>query len=150
MKIKTILTFIFGVCILFMMTSITFAKGGETMMEKQQKIDQYIFEDKTEELAEKGITVTHTVALENTIEIGIIPYSEENIRYFQDAFGKDQVTIVEGEQAVTLAENSPETTAPATHQNQEKSNKTYIYITAFILAAAGTYFVIQRRKKSVK
>ena len=86
----------------------------------------------------------------NTIEIGIIPYTEENSRYFQEAFGKDEVTVVEGEKAVTLIENSPETKAPSTHQNQEKSNKTYVYTTAFILAAAGTFFVIQRRKKSVK
>ncbi|AKL96006.1 copper amine oxidase domain-containing protein [Clostridium aceticum] len=72
------------------------------LLEKQKEIDQYVFVTHVEEIAEAGFTVTHTGPRENYVEVGILPYDETNANYLYQLFGKEQVSVVEGIQAVTL------------------------------------------------
>ncbi|MFT4416145.1 hypothetical protein ACLM5H_19975 [Fredinandcohnia humi] len=87
-------------CFLFFSAGTIYANT----IDKQKEIDQYIFETNSAEVAELGINVTHTAPLEDTVEIGITPYSEEAAAYFYEKFGKDTVTVVKGIQAVTYGE----------------------------------------------
>ncbi|NLK85972.1 MAG: hypothetical protein GX279_00570 [Clostridiaceae bacterium] len=72
------------------------------MYDRQLEADRYLFADHTEEIAAKGITVTHTSATNEYVEIGIIPFNEENADFIYQALGKDKIKVVEGVQAVTM------------------------------------------------
>lgn len=72
------------------------------LYEKQQEIDKYLFEEHAKEIANLGFKVTHTAVMDNQVEIGITPYNDTNADYLYDAFGKEAVNVVEGEQAVIL------------------------------------------------
>jgi hypothetical protein len=101
MKSKLLFSVVLGLCLAMSSAMNVFAEKG--IIEKQREVDQFIFEDHSTEIAELGITVTHTSPGENIIEIGIVPFSEENANYFYEAFGEENVKVVEGEQMVTLS-----------------------------------------------
>lgn len=73
---------------------------SDEILEKQKEIDKILFKDNLEKIREKGFTVTHTAPMEDYVEIGIAPYSEENANYIYELIGKDKVKVIEGEQAV--------------------------------------------------
>jgi uncharacterized protein YdaT len=73
---------------------------NKQMYDKQLEADRYLFADHTDELAAKGITVTHTSVTNGYIEIGIIPFNDENAGFIYKALGKDKIKVVEGVQAV--------------------------------------------------
>ncbi|AOY74579.1 stalk domain-containing protein [Clostridium formicaceticum] len=75
--------------------------SGE-MIQKQKEIDRYLFKDHVKEIEKKGFAVTYTGAFDDYVEIGITPYNEESAQYLYGIFGKDQVKIVEGQQASIL------------------------------------------------
>lgn len=89
----------------------------EKLFEKQKEIDEYIFEKNAKEIEKKGFTVTHTGAVENYVEVGIAPYNEENAEYLYEIFGKDNVKVVEGQQAILLNEVAEARTIAATAEN---------------------------------
>jgi len=72
---------------------------SDEILEKQNQIDKYLFDEHLEEIRERGFTVTYTSPGENYIEIGITPYNEENAKYLYEIFG-DDIKVVEGEQAI--------------------------------------------------
>jgi hypothetical protein len=75
----------------------------DTLKNKQNEIDQYVFEKHAKEFADKGITVTNTgVVIGDYVEVTIVPFNEENANFVYDIFGKELVQVVEGVQAATL------------------------------------------------
>ncbi|WP_050753130.1 hypothetical protein [Pseudobacteroides cellulosolvens] len=46
--------------------------------------------------------MTSTAPVGNYVEIGITPYNEANAEYLYNAFGKDMVKVIEGQQAMTM------------------------------------------------
>jgi hypothetical protein len=142
----------------FFLTKTTKAETSGTepkseILEKQAEIDTYLFEEHYEEIAQKGITVTHTVPLESSVEIGITPYTEENVNYLKGIFGSDAVTIVEGQQATTLGQSQDKTHEQAdTIQEVGESAKsapsnTPVYLaTGGIVLVAGFIFGIRKKK----
>lgn len=74
----------------------------DPLMQKQQEIDRYVFEEHARDLESKGIMVTNTGVMGDYVEVGITPYNDENAAYLYEALGKQQVKIVEGIQAVTF------------------------------------------------
>lgn len=148
MKRKLVTILLLGFCLSFFSTGGTFA-ATEDMIEKQKEVDDYVFVEHQEELAEKGITVTHTAPLENTVEIGITPYTEENISYLQEVFGGDTVTVVEGQQAVTLQQTS----APVDTETPVESaaSKSPLYMLAGIVLLAGLVFafILKKRRTAI-
>jgi hypothetical protein len=158
MKIKVVAALLLGLCLTFISSANTLAESSNTdkanaMIAKQKEIDKYIFEDKKDELAEKGIMVTHTAPLETTVEIGISPFNEENANYFYDVFGKSDVTVVKGEQVETLnTGNEQASTLTPETSKENKSNRfpSPLYISAFIIVLAGLSFVFIKKKRSIK
>ena len=77
---------------------------GNELLELQWEIDQYLFISHPEDIADAGFTVTHTSAKEdeNYVEIGITPFTEDNADFIYQIFSRDQIKVVEGEQAVLL------------------------------------------------
>lgn len=75
---------------------------SEEILKRQQEIDIYLFKEHAEEIRQAGFMVTHTAPTESYVEIGITPYTDENINYLLKVFGKDKVKIVEGMEAIPL------------------------------------------------
>lgn len=144
MKWKLFTTLLLGFCLSFISAVSTFA-ATEDMIEKQKEVDDYVFVQHQDELAEKGITITHTAPLENTVEIGILPYTEENISYLQEVFGTGAVTVVEGQQAVTLNQTSAplDTETPV----ESATSKSSLYLLAGIVVLAGIVFAYIMKKR---
>ncbi|OLS41005.1 hypothetical protein [Bacillus sp. MRMR6] len=146
MKFKMFLAILVGLCFTFISTVHAYAQT-EDILKKQKEIDDYVFVQHQDELTEKGITVTHTAPLEDTVEIGIIPYNEENISYLYDIFGEEQVTIVEGQQAELMNQ----TTLQGEPSVSETSNdNTFSMTSLFIIAGSilllGSYLLLKKKK----
>jgi|GEM_PF-5145026 len=84
-------------------------ESDDPMVLKQREIDRYLFEEHRAEIEQQGFTATHTAPADGYVEIGITPYNEANADYLYEIFGRDEVKIVEGQQAVLLST----TTEPA-------------------------------------
>jgi hypothetical protein len=76
--------------------------ASDPLMQKQNEIDQFVFETNAKDFIKKGITVTNTGVIGDYVEVGIAPFNTENANYIYEIFGKDQVKVVEGIQATTL------------------------------------------------
>lgn len=78
------------------------AKNDDALANKQLEIDRYVFADHVKEIEKMGIVVTSTAVVGNVVEVGIKPYDVKSADYLYEIFGKDMVSVVAGEQAVTL------------------------------------------------
>ncbi|MFC0332886.1 hypothetical protein ACFOLF_10845 [Paenibacillus sepulcri] len=83
------------------------AVSQEDLLQKQQEIDSYVAGEGQDELAEQGFQVTTTAPGQDAVEIGITPYSKAHAEFLYEKFGRDQVKVVEGEQAVLFGEMMP-------------------------------------------
>ena len=75
---------------------------NKALSEKHREIDIYVFKENSKEIEARGFMVTHTGPIEDYIQIGILPYSQENADFLYELFGKDMVKVVEGKQAYTV------------------------------------------------
>lgn len=85
-----------------METQILPAKNDDVLTKKQMEIDQYVFEQHKEEIKKMGFVVTSTGVVGNVVEVSITPYDVKSADYLYELFGKDMVSVVAGEQAMTL------------------------------------------------
>lgn len=116
-RFKTIAMIMCVAALSAMFAGVALADDGVTaqsMLDKQQQIDKYVFEDHAQDIADKGITITHTAPMDTYVEIGITPYTDENADYLYGIFGKDTVKVVEGVQAVLLTGNESTLEVPVT------------------------------------
>lgn len=79
---------------------------SDAMYQKQSEIDNVLFEDRKDEIAQMGITVTHTSAADEYVEIGITPFSEENAAFLSEILGNDKIKIVEGFRAIPYSDGA--------------------------------------------
>lgn len=79
------------------------SEQSDELTEKQQKIDKILFEDKAKEIEKRGFMVNYTGVVEDIVEIGISPYSEDNAAFLYDLIGKDKVKVVEMDQSIIYA-----------------------------------------------
>lgn len=114
-----------GVCISIVSTGAAFAATTEnsmatkamdtvvedSLLEKQKEVDQSVFVDNVDKIREMGFTVAFTGLVDSYVEIGITPYKEEFANYLYEEFGKDEIKVVEGEEAMlyttTTTEDEP-------------------------------------------
>lgn len=123
--------------------------NDQVLLEKQNEIDKYVFEDHSKEIADKGIQITHTGQVNNYVEVGITPYTKENADYLYNIFGTDKVKIVEGVKAQLMNESS--TTTVAVDANQATSSKLNPIIFSLAgLIGVGAISLIIYRKKVIK
>lgn len=76
---------------------------SDEMYNKQSEIDKYLFDEHKDEIAAKGITITHTAAGKDCVEVGITPFTKENADFIYKALGTDQIKVVEGTQAIAYS-----------------------------------------------
>ena len=82
------------------------------LLAKQREIDAYVFgTEGSEELARRGFKATHTAPSGDRVEIGILPYEESHAEFLYEKFGRDQIVVVEGMEAVLM--EGPITILPA-------------------------------------
>lgn len=72
------------------------ASVDKELSDLQSKIDQYVFVDHAEDIKEKNFMITNTGVMEGYVEVGILPYSEDNAKFITDVFGTDKIKVVEG------------------------------------------------------
>ncbi|WP_199620726.1 hypothetical protein [Paenibacillus alkalitolerans] len=75
----------------------------DALLQKQNEINDFVFGQGKDEIAQQGFTVTYTRPNNGYVEIGITPYNESHAEYLYEKFGRDIVKVVEGEQAVTFS-----------------------------------------------
>ena len=75
---------------------------NDVLVQKQREIDNYVFKHNSAELEKRGIRVSSTGIVGDTVEIAIAPYDAESADYLYEIFGKEMVTVVEEEAAVPL------------------------------------------------
>lgn len=119
----------------------------ENILNKQREIDQYVFEQHKAEISEKGFKVTHTGPFKNYVEIGIVPYNDANADYLYEIFGRDIVKVVEGQQAVTMANGASDISAELYASNDikataEKSNEGNLQLLIVSICALGAVIVL--------
>lgn len=123
-KTKLVKALLLGACFSLFSTGAAYAAGGGTsgssgqstpafegvteenkdLVEKQSKIDQFVFKDHAKEIEEMGFVVTHTGVIGDAVEVGISPYEEEFVNYLNENLGKEQMNIVEGEVYMLFSE----------------------------------------------
>lgn len=79
------------------------AQTDKELTELQAKIDQFVFVDHADEIKAKEFMVTTTGVIDGYVEVGILPYSEENAKLITDNFGTEKVKVVEGEDIIMYA-----------------------------------------------
>jgi LPXTG-motif cell wall-anchored protein len=70
---------------------------------KLDEVNKIIFEDNIKDIESKEIAIMSTAPLDGSVEIGILPFTKENIEYIYGLTGKDQVKVVEGVQPELMA-----------------------------------------------
>ncbi|MBB6214489.1 hypothetical protein HNQ80_000569 [Anaerosolibacter carboniphilus] len=131
---------------------------NENISQKQREIDKYLFEDHAGEINKKGFNVTHTSPLDEYVEIGITPYSEENAEYLYELFGREMVKVVEGQQAelynTTAASNGIEAEVVLSNENKQASesspSKAPLIYAAGACMLLGGGVIVKRKLKSAK
>jgi|GEM_PF-946851 len=109
---------IMGMCITAMSSGAVFAStpkyeilpirnieiGAENtaLSQKHREIDTYLFKENSKEIEARGFKVIYTGPREDYIEIGILPFNQENADFLYELFGKDMVKVVGGEEAYIL------------------------------------------------
>jgi hypothetical protein len=83
-----------------METQIMPAISDDALSKKQMEIDQYVFEQHKEEIEKMGFVVTSTGVAGSVVEVSITPYDVKSADYLYGLFGKELVSVVDGEQAV--------------------------------------------------
>ncbi|MFC5650371.1 hypothetical protein ACFPYJ_14775 [Paenibacillus solisilvae] len=123
------------------------AAAEDKLANKQAEIDAFISGAGHDELAEQGFTVTHTVVVGGSVEVGITPYDEKHANFLYQKFGRESVKVVEGAQAVTFeAAGAADAAAPSDAGNgQESSGNLWITLAAAAAIIAGI-LVAKRRK----
>lgn len=66
------------------------------ILEAQQRIDTYVFKEHYEDISRAGFTVSHTVPMEDYVEIGVTPYSQEAVDYLTKVLENERIKVVEG------------------------------------------------------
>ncbi len=127
----------------------------EAILNKQMEIDQYVFDQHKDEILAKGFKVTHTGPFENYIEIGIIPYNEENAEYLYNIFGRDIVKVVEGKHITIMVDEEDvhyaELYTTTTAIKEEKYNELILALLIItICIVGGVAFLISKRKVNYK
>jgi hypothetical protein len=118
-KSKLMKAILLGMCMALLSSNTAFASvlvdpnqaqvsASSEALDKQKEIDQYVL-DHEQEIIDQGIHITHTAPIDNYVEIGILPYSDEKADYLYQLFGKDMVKVIEGVDYMTMSGAAPET-----------------------------------------
>ncbi|MDF2485345.1 MAG: hypothetical protein K0R46_1513 [Herbinix sp.] len=79
------------------------SEQSAALTERQAEIDKLLFEDKAGEIEKLGFMVNYTGVVEDYVEIGISPFSDENANFIYDLVGKDGVKVIEFDQSIIYA-----------------------------------------------
>ncbi len=142
--------------------------ADNSLVKRQDEVNKVLFEDKSSDLESKGISIMHTTPVEDYIEVGILPYNDENVKYIYSLTGEDKVKVVEGKEPelmatsgiatdgeMTATEEGNVKTVSATDTtagNKEKESENILPIAgvAAVAVLIGGAVVISQKKKIAK
>ncbi|BCJ99778.1 hypothetical protein [Anaerocolumna chitinilytica] len=84
-------------------TPVSSEAADNSLVKRQDEVNKVLFEDKSSDLESKGISIMHTTPVEDYIEVGILPYNDENVKYIYSLTGEDKVKVVEGKEPELMA-----------------------------------------------
>jgi hypothetical protein len=162
-KIKSglIKTFILVSCLSFILPNTAFAtaNNGEefkvqtlsvtdnnSILQKQQEIDKYVFETHTKDIEKKDFKVTHTSPDGEVVEVGINPFTDANADYLYSIFGKDKVRVVIGDQSVIMQTGVTTTSVDVKSTKEPAKSPTLLYLTAGVVLAGGALLIANKRR----
>jgi hypothetical protein len=70
------------------------------LYDKQLEIDRYLFADHSKETEQLNFKIVYTGVVEDKVEIGITPYSDENADYLYQIFGSESVEVIESDESI--------------------------------------------------
>ncbi len=79
------------------------SEQSNELTSKQSEIDKLLFEANAKSIEKQGFMVNYTGVVNDYVEIGISPYSDENANFIYDIVGKDKVKVVEMDQSILYA-----------------------------------------------
>lgn len=142
--------------------------ADNSLVKRQDEVNKVLFEDKSSDLESKGISIMHTTPVDDYIEVGILPYNDENVKYIYSLTGEDKVKVVEGKEPelmatsgiatdgeMTATEEGNVKTVSATDTtagNKEKESENILPIAgvAAVAVIIGGAVVISQKKKIAK
>ncbi|MDV4151314.1 hypothetical protein R0131_10715 [Clostridium sp. AL.422] len=125
----------------------------ENILNKQQEINVSLFEQHKDEISQRGFQITHTVPFKDYVEIGILPYSDENANYLYEILGRDMVNIIEGQEVMIMGGQEQDQDAElyiATTTVQEDAEKTNNFTIPLLIVGVcvlGGVAILSTRKK---
>lgn len=142
--------------------------SDNSLVKRQDEVNKVLFEDKSSDLESKGISIMHTTPVEDYIEVGILPYNDENVKYIYSLTGEDKVKVVEGKEPELMATSGIATdgemtateegnvktvsVTDTTAGNKEKESENILPIAgvAAVAVIIGGAVVISQKKKIAK
>jgi hypothetical protein len=107
------------------------------ILDRQEEVNKILFEDKMNETKEKGFVVTAAIATENGIEVGILPFKQENVDFIYSLVGNDMIKVVEGKENELMATSGlavdgalPDTSVDEVQDGGVKGNEGVVKVTA--------------------
>jgi hypothetical protein len=79
------------------------SEQSEALSKKQAEIDQLLLKDNAGEIEKLGFMINYTSVVEDYVEIGISPYSDDNANFIYDLVGKDGVKVMEFDESILYA-----------------------------------------------
>lgn len=150
-------------------TAVSSEVVDDSLVTRQDEVNKVLFEDKSSELESKGISIMHTTPVDDYIEVGILPYTDENVKFIYSLTGEDKVKVVEGKEpelmatsgiatdgeVTTTAEGNVETVNATDNAagNKEKASDNNILPISGVAAVAvliGGAVVFSQKKKIAK
>jgi hypothetical protein len=121
----------------------TTSETNDALLQKQNEIDAYVFEQHKDELAKQGIQVTNTGPVGDKVEVGILDYTDEKADYLYNLFGTDLVKVVEGQQAVLL--DAPLTPTATVNEAGSSMSQYVPWIIALVVVVLGAFALFSRK-----
>jgi len=114
MKNKILKATILGLSLSVLVSGTALAQGGGTspsfagisseetnvLMKRQDEINYLVFSDHARDIEKKGFLIIYTGVADGYVEVGISPFSQENVDFLYEIIGNDQVKVVESDEVV--------------------------------------------------
>lgn len=73
------------------------------VLDKLDEVNKILFQDKINEIEKKDLAITTATAIGDAVEVGILPFTQENIDYIYSILGEDLIKVVEGKEPELMA-----------------------------------------------
>lgn len=113
-KNKILKATILGLSLSVLVSGTALAQGGGTsssfpgisseetdyLLKRQDEINSLVFNDHARDIEKKGFQIIYTGVADGYVEVGINPFSQDNVDFLYEIIGNDQVKVVASDEVV--------------------------------------------------